>query len=215
VTSRADAVRRCADVAVGSAVLVAGAPVLGAVALAVRATMGSPVLFRQRRAGRDGVPFDLVKFRTMRHPEPGREGPEFDAERLTRLGSLLRSTSLDELPGFWNLVRGDVTLVGPRPLPVHYVDYYCRDEIRRLDVKPGITGLAQVSGRNELDWDRRLALDVQYVRTRSLRGDLAIVLRTVGVVLRRSGVSEAGGVTMTELPADRAHRRPSPAAAGH
>lgn len=203
VPNPADAVRRTLDLLVAATVLTLGAPLLVVIALAVRLTMGRPVLFRQRRLGRDGRPFDLVKFRTMRHPEPGREGPEHDHERIGRLGAFLRATSLDELPGFVNLWRGDVTLVGPRPLPVHYWDRFRGDEYRRFDVRPGITGLAQVSGRNLVDWDHRLALDVQYVATRSLLGDLRILARTVPVVLRRSGVDRADGVTMTALPEDR------------
>lgn len=185
--------------------LVVGSPVLAVVALLVRMRMGSPVLFRQERLGLGGRPFHLVKFRTMRHPAPGREGPEFDAERLTALGRFLRSTSLDELPEMLNLLRGDITLVGPRPLPTAYFDRYRGAEYERFEVKPGITGLAQVSGRNTVGWDERLALDVEYVRTRSLRGDLAILARTIGVVLRRDGVDQTGGVTMHALPADRPH----------
>jgi hypothetical protein len=182
-----------------------GAPVLGAVAFAVRIRMGSPVLFRQERLGLGGRPFRLVKFRTMRHPAPGREGPEFDAERLTALGRFLRATSLDELPEMVNLLRGDLTLVGPRPLPTAYWPRYRGHEYERFEVKPGITGLAQVSGRNAVGWDERLALDVQYVRTRTLRGDLRILARTVKVVLRRDGVDQTGGVTMHALPPDRPH----------
>jgi len=198
-------VRRVLDVAVALAVLMVGAPVLGAVAFAVRIRMGSPVLFRQERLGLGGRPFRLVKFRTMRHPAPGREGPEFDAERLTALGRFLRATSLDELPEMVNLLRGDLTLVGPRPLPTAYWPRYRGHEYERFEVKPGITGLAQVSGRNAVGWDERLALDVQYVRTRTLRGDLRILARTVKVVLRRDGVDQTGGVTMHALPPDRPH----------
>lgn len=199
----ADTIRRAFDVAVATAVLVLGSPVLLVVALAVRLRLGAPVLFRQERLGLAGRPFRLVKFRTMRHPKPGREAPEFDAERLTRLGGFLRSTSLDELPEMWNLLKGDLTLVGPRPLPTAYWTRYRGTEYERFLVKPGITGLAQVSGRNTVGWDERLAIDVQYVRSRTLRGDLMILLRTIGVVLRRSGVDQAQGVTMHQLPEGR------------
>jgi lipopolysaccharide/colanic/teichoic acid biosynthesis glycosyltransferase len=195
--------RRVLDVLVACLVLSLGSPVLVATAVVVRLRLGAPVLFRQQRLGRAGQPFHLVKFRSMRHPAPGREAPEFDAERLTRLGQFLRSTSLDELPEMWNLLKGDLTLVGPRPLPTSYWHRYRGDEYERFLVKPGITGLAQVSGRNAVDWDQRLALDVQYVRTRSLVGDLRILLRTVGVVLGRSGVDHGDGVTMHELPEGR------------
>jgi lipopolysaccharide/colanic/teichoic acid biosynthesis glycosyltransferase len=161
------------------------------------------VLYRAERLGRGGHPFTLLKFRSMRHAEPGQEGPEFDQLRLGRLGRWLRATSLDELPSLVNLLRGDITLVGPRPLPVYYWDRFRGDEYRRFDVRPGITGLAQVSGRNTVDWDSRLALDVEYVENRSLRGDVAILARTVPAVLRREGVDHAPGVTMHALPPDR------------
>lgn len=203
MTKAADAVRRMADIAVAATGLAIASPLLLCLAIAVCVRMGHGVLFRQRRSGRAGHPFMLLKFRTMRHPAPGREAPEFDAERLTALGRFLRGTSLDELPSLVNLLRGDVTLVGPRPLPVHYWDRYRGDEYRRFEVKPGITGLAQVSGRNAVDWPERLALDVQYVRERSLRGDVRILLRTVPTVLGRGGVDHGDGVTMHELPADR------------
>ena len=199
----ANAVRRTLDVSVALLILVVGSPVLLAVAIAVRIRLGSPVLFRQRRLGIGGQPFDVLKFRTMRDPAPGREGPEFDAERLPRLGQFLRGTSLDELPSMINLLRGDVTLVGPRPLPEQYWTRYRGAEYERFRVKPGVTGLAQINGRNTVDWNERLALDVQYVRTRSVRGDLNILLKTIPVVLGRSGVNHAEGVTMHALPADR------------
>lgn len=199
----ADVARRCADVIVGVVGLVLLAPVMVAVALLVRLTIGPGVVFRQRRLGRAGRPFVLLKFRTMRHPAPGREAPEFDGERLGRSGRWLRATSLDELPSLWNLVRGDVGLVGPRPLPVHYFTRFRSEEFERFLVRPGITGLAQVSGRNAVDWPERLALDVEYVRTRSLRGDGRILGRTVRTVLARDGIAHDGGSTMHELPADR------------
>jgi lipopolysaccharide/colanic/teichoic acid biosynthesis glycosyltransferase len=199
----ADALRRAVDIVAGTAGIVLLSPLLLGAAIAIRLRLGPGVIFRQRRLGRGGRPFQLLKFRTMRHPAPGREGPEYDAERLSRLGGWLRATSIDELPSLVNLLRGDITLVGPRPLPVHYWSRYRGDEYRRFEVKPGITGLAQVNGRNTLDWDERLALDVRYVEERSLLGDLRILGRTVSVVLSRSGVDHAAGVTMHELPADR------------
>ena len=196
----ADAVRRMIDVLAGGLGTVVLAPVWVVVALVVRFRLGSPVLFRQRRLGRGGAPFELLKFRTMLPPKPGHEGPEFDAERLPALGRFLRSTSLDELPSFVNLLRGEITLVGPRPLPVHYWDRYTTTQLRRLEVKPGITGLAQVAGRNAVDWPQRLALDVKYVEQRSLSLDARILLRTIPVVFGRRGVDHAQGVTMHELP---------------
>ncbi len=196
----ADAVRRVVDVLVGGVGVVVLAPVWTVVALVVRIRLGSPVLFRQRRLGRGGAPFELLKFRSMLPPAPGHEGSEFDAERLPAVGRFLRSTSLDELPSFVNLLRGEITLVGPRPLPVHYWSRYTTTQLRRLEVKPGITGLAQVAGRNAVDWPQRLALDVEYVERRSLSLDARILLRTIPVVFGRHGVDHSQGVTMHELP---------------
>ena len=198
-----DSIRRAIDVAAGVAGLVVLSPILVAAAIATRVGVGPGVIYRQRRLGLGGHPFELLKFTSMRAPAPGREAPEFDAERITRVGGWLRATSLDELPSLWNLVRGDITLVGPRPLPVHYWDRFRGAEYERFEVRPGITGLAQVNGRNVLDWPERLALDVDYVRGRSIAGDARILSRTVSVVLGRDGVDQADGVTMRELPADR------------
>ncbi len=199
----ADAVRRAVDVVVGTAGLVVLAPVLAGTAIAVRISVGSGVLYRQRRLGRGGHPFELLKFRSMRHPAQGREAPDFDGERLTGVGAFVRSTSLDELPSMWNLVRGDISLVGPRPLPVHYWDRFRGVEYERFTIRPGITGLAQVAGRNTLDWSERLALDVEYVRNRTLVGDLRLLAGTLPAVLRRVGIDHSHGVTMHALPADR------------
>lgn len=201
-----DRFRRVLDVAVAGSGLLVTAPILLAAALATRLSAGRGVLYRQQRLGLAGQPFEILKFRSMRHPRRGREGPEFDAERVTRIGEWLRATSLDELPSLWNLLRGEITLVGPRPLPVHYWNRFVGDEFERFEVRPGITGLAQVSGRNGLDWPERLALDVDYVRTRSFRGDLKILGATIPVVLGRSGVDHAPGVMMHELPANRHER---------
>jgi len=199
----ADGIRRLVDVLAASLGLTLLSPVIAASMLAVRLRMGRGVIFRQRRSGLGGHPFEAIKLRTMLHPEPGRSGPEHDAERLTSLGKWLRATSIDELPSLVNLLRGDITLVGPRPLPVHYWERYRGVEYRRFEVKPGITGLAQINGRNTVGWPERLALDVRYVDERSLVGDLRILIKTVPVVLGRHGVDQDSGVTMTELPADR------------
>ena len=198
-----DIVRRSVDVAIaiiGGVVLL---PLGIHAAVAIRVTSGPGVIYRQRRLGRGGHPFEMLKFRTMKHPAPGREAPEFDQERITRTGRFLRSSSIDELPSLMNLLRGDIALVGPRPLPAHYFDRFRGDEYRRLEVRPGITGLAQISGRNTVDWDERLALDVEYVENRSLVGDARILFATVPAVLGASGIDQADGVTMTELPANR------------
>jgi lipopolysaccharide/colanic/teichoic acid biosynthesis glycosyltransferase len=200
----ADGVRRAVDILAAVAGLLVLWPVLLAAAVAVRVSMGRGVIYRQRRLGRAGRPFELYKFRSMKHPSPGREGPEYDGERLTRTGRWLRATSIDELPSLWNLLQGEIGLVGPRPLPVLYWDRFVGDEYERFEVRPGITGLAQVAGRNTVAWSDRLALDVEYVRTRSLRGDLRILGATVPAVLGRTGVDNADAPTMHELPTDRA-----------
>jgi len=195
----ADVLRRVVDIAVAAIGMVLLAPVFVAVALVVRVRMGSPVLFRQQRLGLRERPFDLLKFRSMHAAAPGKEGPEHDQARLGRLGRLLRASSLDELPSLVNLLRGEISLVGPRPLPVHYLPRFTTEQRRRFEVKPGITGLAQVAGRNAVDWPERLALDVRYVATRTLWLDLTLLVSTVPMVLRRTGVDHADGVTMKEL----------------
>jgi lipopolysaccharide/colanic/teichoic acid biosynthesis glycosyltransferase len=183
------AVKRGLDVvgaAVGLALL---SPLLGAIALAVRATLGSPVLFRQERPGLHGRPFTILKFRTMRPPRAGEVWYLTNEERLTRLGRFLRNTSLDELPELWNVLRGEMSLVGPRPLLLHYLAAYTRDEARRHHVRPGITGWAAVNGRHALRFKERLALDVWYVDHWSLALDLRILARTVAHVVARKDVS--------------------------
>jgi lipopolysaccharide/colanic/teichoic acid biosynthesis glycosyltransferase len=191
-----DGVKRATDLCVAALVLAASAPVLGVVAVLVRRDLGSPVLFRQERAGRDGAPFTLIKFRSMTQ-RISPVGHDDDRERLTPFGARLRASSLDELPTLWNVLRGDLSLVGPRPLHIRYIPLYSPRQARRLEVRPGVTGLAQVSGRNALTWEERLELDVQYVETRSLWLDLQILARTVAVVLREQGIAPEGEATMT------------------
>ena len=191
--------KRAFDVVVASAALVVLAPVLAVVALLVRFRLGSPVLFRQDRAGLDGLTFTLTKFRTMTD-ERGPDGELLpDEDRLTPFGALLRSTSLDELPELVHVVRGDMSLVGPRPLPTAYLPRYSSRQARRHEVRPGITGWAQVNGRNAAGWAERLEMDVWYVENRSLALDLRILWRTLRVVASREGVAEDGGTTMTEF----------------
>jgi sugar transferase EpsL len=187
-------------VLIATLVLVVGAPVIAVVALLVRVDLGSPVLFRQQRAGLDGKTFELMKFRSMRDPKPGQEGPEFDEVRLTRFGKLLRSTSLDELPSMVNVLRGEMAIVGPRPLPVRYLPRYSEAHARRHQVRGGITGWAQTNGRNNISWDEQFDMDVWYVEHRSLRLDLQIIGRTISTVLRREGISEEGHATRSEFP---------------
>lgn len=190
---RSPALKRAIDVAGAAAGLVVAAIPMAIVAVVVRATMGSPVLFRQVRPGLGGEPFTLVKFRTMR------EGPGDDAERMTRTGKWLRATSLDELPELWNVLRGDMSLVGPRPLLMQYLPLYSDTQARRHEVRPGLTGLAQVEGRNLVDWPQRLANDVHYVDTWTIGGDLKIIFRTVAAVVRRTGIAAEGEVTMSNF----------------
>lgn len=192
---RYDVAKRVLDVVVSAVALVATAPLQAAVAVLVRRDLGSPVLFRQERPGLHAQPFVLIKFRTMRGAGP----VSSDRGRLTPLGRRLRALSLDELPTLWNVLRGDMSLVGPRPLLVHYLPRYTPEQARRHEVRPGVTGLAQSSGRNALPWDERLALDVWYVENRSLRLDLTILARTIGSVLRREGITEQGSATVTEF----------------
>jgi lipopolysaccharide/colanic/teichoic acid biosynthesis glycosyltransferase len=191
-------VKRGLDLAAAGSLLLLMLPVLLVMAGLVLATLGRPVLFRQARAGRHGRVFRLVKFRTMR-PEGARSGAAADADRLTRVGRWLRATSLDELPTLWNVLCGEMSLVGPRPLLVEYLDRYTPEQARRHQVRPGITGLAQVCGRNLLAWDRKLELDLQYVRCRGLWLDLWILAQTGRVVLRREGVSAPGCATAREF----------------
>lgn len=180
-------------------------PLLLATAAVVACGMGRPVLFRQLRAGLQGEPFELVKFRSMTE-ERDRSGVLLsDEQRLTRLGRWLRATSLDELPELWNVLKGDMSLVGPRPLPVVYVARYNARQRRRLEVPPGITGWAQIRGRNALDWEARFEHDLWYVENRSWALDLKILLLTIWVVLCRRGISAPGEATMGEFmgsPAD-------------
>lgn len=183
----------------GGVLLVVLSPVLVVVAVLVRVRLGSPVLFRQTRPGLGGQPFELVKFRTMTDARDADGELQPDADRLTPFGRWLRGTSLDELPELWNVVRGEMHLVGPRPLLMEYVDRFTPEQARRMEVPPGLTGLAQVSGRNQLAWEERLAVDVSYVERRSWRLDLAILARTALVVLRRTGVEPEDGPTMTNF----------------
>lgn len=194
-----DTAKRVVDVSVGGGALVCAAPVIAVAAVAVRAVLGRPILFRQARTGAGGRPFELLKLRTMRAPMAGEQDPSFDGLRLTGLGRLLRATSIDELPSLWNVLRGELSLVGPRPLPVRYVDRYSATEARRLEVKPGLTGLAQVSGRNSLSWAQKFELDVWYVDHRSLALDMRILVRTLFQVLGGRGISQADHATMPEF----------------
>lgn len=189
-----DAVKRGLDIALAGGAMLATLPLQAALAVAVAKNLGRPVLFTQERPGKDATVFRLRKFRTMRNPDATHVT---DAERLTDFGRFLRSTSLDELPSLWNIVKGDMSLVGPRPLLVSYLPLYTPRQARRHEVRPGLTGLAQVNGRNATTWGRRLAWDVEYVDHRSLALDARIVWRTLASVFRREGISQEGEATMS------------------
>jgi lipopolysaccharide/colanic/teichoic acid biosynthesis glycosyltransferase len=186
--------KRFIDIAVAAVGLVALAPVMGFVALGVWAEMGRPVLFRQVRPGLHARPFTLVKFRTM-VASAGRQDVALDAQRVTRLGALLRRTSIDELPELWNILKGEMSLVGPRPLLTEYLDRYTAEQARRHEVRPGLTGLAQISGRHLLTWQTRFVLDVWYVDNWTLLLDLKILLATVRHVVTGKGVEPVASLS--------------------
>lgn len=193
-----DRTKRVFDLIIAVLLLVLTLPIQLATAIAIRVRLGRPVLFFHTRPGLHGAPFDLVKFRTMANVDHER-GLVDDASRMTPLGLWLRATSLDELPSLWNVVRGDLSLVGPRPLIFSYLERYSPEQARRHDVRPGVTGLAQISGRNSLGWDEKFRLDVYYVDHHTIIGDLRILLGTVRSVARREGISEAGETTSSEF----------------
>lgn len=191
-----DLVKRLIDVLVAGLVLWLTLPIQVVVAVLVRLNLGSPVLFKQQRPGKDGRIFTMYKFRTMKDPTPELAS---DEDRITPFGAWLRSTSLDELPELINVIKGDMSLIGPRPLLPEYLDLYTTKQARRHEVPPGVTGLAQVKGRNAMPWAERLAWDVHYVDHRSLSLDLRILIDTVKVVLKREGITEEGQVAMTDF----------------
>ncbi|HVJ93113.1 MAG TPA: sugar transferase [Labilithrix sp.] len=193
-------VKQAIDRSAGLGLLVAASPVIAAAAIAVRVTMGTPVFFRQTRIGHRERRFEIIKLRTMKNAFDARGEPLPDSERLTKLGRFLRASSIDELPQLINVVRGEVSLVGPRPLLPAYLERYTEDERRRHDVLPGMTGWAVVHGRNAIGWDERLALDVWYADHWSLALDAKILARTVRMVLARDGISQDGHATMPYLP---------------
>jgi lipopolysaccharide/colanic/teichoic acid biosynthesis glycosyltransferase len=196
-----DRIKRVLDVLAAALLLVFASPLLAVIAILVATKLGRPVLFRQVRPGLHGRLFTLLKFRSMRDSDPAR-GLVSDADRLTAFGARLRSTSLDELPTLWNVLCGDMSMVGPRPLLVEYLDRYTPEQSRRHEVRPGVTGLAQVGGRNAIDWDERFVLDVRYVDERGPGLDARILAATVRVVLFREGISQDGHVTMSKFGED-------------
>lgn len=191
------AAQRGLDIVVAVTALILLSWVMVIIALLVRTKLGKPVLFRQARAGQHGEPFRMVKFRSMTDARDAAGNPLPDADRLTRFGRFLRAASLDELPELWNVLRGDMSIVGPRPLLLQYVPRYNEFQRRRLEARPGITGWAQINGRNAISWDERFALDIWYVDNRSVWLDLKIMFLTVLKVARRDGISAQGEATMS------------------
>lgn len=192
-------VKRIFDVVVSALGLILLSPVIAVVAWHVRRKLGRPVLFRQTRPGQCGKPFEMIKFRTMVDAVDSRGRQLPDSERLLPFGVFLRSTSLDELPELWNVLKGDMSLVGPRPLLMEYLPLYSEEQYRRHEVRPGITGLAQVNGRNAISWEQKFQLDVWYVDNRSFWLDLRILLLTAKKVLVRDGINAAGEATISRF----------------
>ena len=193
-----DRAKRLFDLVVSVPAFVVSLPIQAIVAAAVVAKLGRPVLFRQERPGLNGDPFEIVKFRTMLTIDPAL-GLIDDASRMTPLGRWLRATSLDELPTLWNIIRGDMSLVGPRPLLMQYLERYSPEQARRHEVRPGLTGIAQVSGRNALSWEDKFRLDVDYVDHHTFVSDLKIIGETALSVVRRDGIAAVGEATMSEF----------------
>ncbi|MCM2318336.1 putative sugar transferase EpsL [compost metagenome] len=191
--------KRLFDIVAAACGLLLLAPVMAIIAWQIRHRLGSPVLFRQWRPGRNGAPFEIIKFRTMRDAVDGRGEPLPDGERMTPFGSFLRASSLDELPELWNVLRGDMSLVGPRPLLMEYLPLYSQEQFRRHSVRPGVTGWAQVNGRNALSWEEKFHLDVWYVDHQSFWLDLKILGLTLHKVLAREGISAQGEATMPKF----------------
>ncbi len=192
-------VKRALDLLIAALALALLSPVLLAVACGVRAAIGRPVLFRQQRPGLRGRPFTILKFRTMADARDQAGNLLPDAERLSGFGRFLRSTSLDELPELWNVLRGEMSLVGPRPLLMQYLPRYTPEQARRHEVRPGITGWAQINGRNALSWEEKFALDVWYVDNLSVGLDLRIIAATLGKIVKREGISQPGQATAEEF----------------
>lgn len=187
------------DVILSAIALIILSPVMLVVAILIRAKLGSPVIFKQERAGKDGKPFYMYKFRSMSDERDANNVLLPDEKRLGKFGKVLRSTSLDELPSLWNVLTASCSLCGPRALYVKYTDRYSPEQARRLEVRPGITGLAQINGRNAISWEKRFEYDVEYVDNITFVGDWKIMFKTVGKVFKREGITSATSVTMEEF----------------
>lgn len=195
--------KRLFDIVASLGALILLSPVIAVVAWNVRKKLGSPVLFKQVRPGLAGKPFRMMKFRTMRDAFDADGKSLADSERMTAFGSFLRASSLDELPGLWNVLKGDMSLVGPRPLLMEYLPLYNQEQNRRHEVRPGVTGWAQVNGRNALSWEEKFQLDVWYVENRSFWLDFKIIFRTIKKVIIKEGISGDGEATMAKFTGDK------------
>lgn len=191
--------KRLLDIVIASIALILLSPLYFYVAYKVKKNLGSPVLFRQVRPGLYGKPFEMIKFRTMKDATDAHGNPLPDNERLTPFGKMLRSTSLDEMPELWNVIKGDMSIVGPRPLLMEYLPLYSKEQAKRHDVRPGMTGHAQVNGRNAIGWEEKFKLDTWYVENRSLWLDFKIMLQTVKKVIAKDDINEAGEATMSKF----------------
>ncbi|MBO3658610.1 sugar transferase [Acinetobacter haemolyticus] len=191
--------KRLLDIIIASTALVLLSPLYFYVAHKVKKNLGSPVLFRQVRPGLHGKPFEMIKFRTMKDALDEQGNPLPDSERLTPFGKMLRSTSLDEMPELWNVIKGDMSIVGPRPLLMEYLPLYNKEQAKRHDVRPGMTGHAQVNGRNAISWEEKFKLDTWYVENQSIWLDFKIMLKTVKKVIAKDDISEAGEATMSKF----------------
>lgn len=191
--------KRVLDIVIASSALVLLSPVYALVAYKVRKNLGSPVLFRQVRPGLAGKPFEMIKFRSMKDAVDAQGNPLPDSERLTPFGQMLRSSSLDEMPELWNVIKGEMSIVGPRPLLMEYLPLYNSDQAKRHNVRPGITGYAQVNGRNAISWEKKFELDTWYVENQSLWLDFKIMLKTVKKVIAKDDISAEGEATMTKF----------------
>ena len=191
--------KRLLDIIIASIALILLSPLYALVAYKVKKNLGSPVLFRQVRPGLHGRPFEMIKFRTMKDAVDEQDNPLPDSERLTPFGQMLRSTSLDEMPELWNVIKGDMSIVGPRPLLMEYLPLYSPEQAKRHDVRPGMTGHAQVNGRNAIGWEEKFKLDTWYVENQSIWLDFKIMFKTVHKVLAKDDISAEGEATMTKF----------------
>ena len=192
-------IKRLLDIIIASIALILLSPLYAFVAYKVKKNLGSPVLFRQVRPGLHGKPFEMIKFRTMKDAVDKQGNPLPDSERLTPFGQMLRSTSLDEMPELWNVIKGDMSIVGPRPLLMEYLPLYSPEQAKRHDVRPGMTGHAQVNGRNAIGWEEKFKLDTWYVENQSIWLDFKIMFKTVHKVLAKDDISAEGDVTMPKF----------------